>query len=346
MGGPAAFRPLSSAIVDVGLRLLALEQPAETEESGEGAPAVLAATIEDTVRRLTEHEEYIFENEDLTQLAVAEAFEYAVATNFPAQFVRNRLQQAPSLAGSFVSRSLRTARPYRKYSRVPTIDITPQVADAVRTFGGTTLGAFLRAQGVVLPARVRVHIYEAVTGTTLPKVARDGALSRTGKGRSAWSRLHPLTPEAGSLLLREPRLGVTVPGMYLRSRQRIAVGQRFYYLELLQPGSSIPTSTDGSPRPTEARVVIDLRKSQISAAVYLSETEAQQVAAAVQQGRGVPVLLQTMRRAIHALRFIPGDRSVIIRRELEEGEEFAAALVGRLAPEHSRPYGAKSKHGL
>lgn len=331
--GPQLSAPLSSAIVDVGLRLLTLEQPDEAEESAEAAPIVLAATIEDTVRRLTENEEYVFENEDLMQLAVAEAFEQAVATNFPARFVRPALQQAPSLSGSFVPRGVRSRRPYRKYNRVPTIEVSAQVADAVRTFGGTTLAAFLRAQGVQLPAKVRVHVFEAVAGTTLPKIARnDRALARVGKGRAVWSRLHPLTPQAAGLLLREPRLGVAVPGTYLRSRQRIGAGQRFYYLEPLQAGIAVPARPSTSARPTQARVVIDLRRSQISTAVYLSEADAQQVAAAVQQGRGVPVLLQTMRRALQTLTFKPGDRSVVIRRELEEGEEFAAALLGRLAP--------------
>jgi hypothetical protein len=332
--GPQLSAPLSSAIVDVGLRLLTLEQPTEAEESSEAAPAVLAATIEDTIRRLTEHEEYIFENEDLTQLAVAEAFEFAVATNFPARFVRPALQQAPSLGGSFVPRGIRSARPYRKYSRIPTVEISAQVADGVRTFGGTTLGAFLRAQGVPLPAKVRIHVFEAVTGTTLPKVARnDRALARVGKGRTAWSLLHPLTPQAAGLLLREPRLGTSVPGIYLRSRQRIAVGQRFYYLEPLQPGSAMPARAGGNLRPTEARIVIDLRLSQITTAVYLSEAETQQVAAAIQQGRGIPVLLQTVGKVIQALKFTPGDRSVVIRHEYEKGEELAAALVARIAPQ-------------
>lgn len=331
--GPQLSVPLSSAIVDVGLRLLTLEAPEEAEQPAEAAPAVLAATVEDTVRRLTEQEDYVFENEDLMQLAVAEAFEQAVATNFPARFVRPALQQAPSLGGSFVPRGIRTRRPYRKYNRVPTIEVTEQVAEAVRTFGGTTLAAALRAQGVRLPARVRMHVYEAVVGTTLPRIARnDRALMRVGSGRAAWSRLHPLTPQAAGLLLREPLLGATVPAVYLRSRQRIGTGQRFYYLEPLQAGAVVPARRGLAARPTQARVVVDLRTSSISTAVYLSETDAQRVAAAVQQGRGVPVLLQTMGRAFQRITFAPGDRSVVVRREFEEGEEFAAALLGRVAP--------------
>src|SRR5262245_808258 len=87
--GPQVSGPLSSAIADTGLRLISLEAEAgEAGESRDAAGAVaLASVIEDTVRRLAESEDYVFENEDLTQLATAEAFGQAVATHFPAQFV-------------------------------------------------------------------------------------------------------------------------------------------------------------------------------------------------------------------------------------------------------------------
>ncbi|WP_026927846.1 hypothetical protein [Granulicoccus phenolivorans] len=329
--GPQLSGPLSSAIVDVGLRMLTLEAETEAEQPAEAAPAVLAATVEDTVRRLAEAEDYVFDNEDLMQLAVAEAFERSVATNFPARYVRTALQQAPSLGGSFVPRGVRSQRPYRKYTRVPTIEVTEQTAEAVRSFGGTTLAAALRAHGVRLPARVRMHIYEAVAGTTLPRIARnDRALARLGAGPAVWARLHPLTPQAAGLLVREPRLGTAVPPIYLRSRQRIAVGQRFYFLEPLQVGQAARGGQSG--RPSQARIRIDLRTATVTTAVYLSEPDAQQIAAAVQQGRGAPVFLQTVGRAIRGITFAPGDRSVSVRGELEEGEEFAAALLGRLAP--------------
>ena len=55
------------------------------------------------------------------------AFSEAVSSHFPGQFLRSDLQQAPSLGGTFVARQPRAVRTYSKYSRVPEVEITPQV---------------------------------------------------------------------------------------------------------------------------------------------------------------------------------------------------------------------------
>ena len=165
------------------------------------------------------------------QLATAEAFSEAVATHFPPQFVRPGLQQAPSLGGTFVARRPRSVRTYRKYSRTPEVEVTAQIADAMPTFGGATLGAVLRAAGATFPVRARLHIYQAAAGTTVPRMMRVDRANGGGRGRSARRSVHPLTPAAAGMLLREPGLGVAVPAGFLRSRHRIAAGQRFYLLE-------------------------------------------------------------------------------------------------------------------
>jgi hypothetical protein len=88
--GPKLSGPLSNAIVDTGLRLVMLEAEGEASQahSNEAGPIALASVVEDTVRRLAENEDYIYENEDLMQLAVSDAFGEAVASNFPQRFVR------------------------------------------------------------------------------------------------------------------------------------------------------------------------------------------------------------------------------------------------------------------
>ena len=131
--GPQLSGPLSNAIVDTGLRLITLEAEAgEAGDSREAAgPVALASVIEDTVRKLAESEDYVFENEDLMQLATAEAFSQAVATHFPSQFVRPALQQAPSLGGTFVTRRPRSVRRFYKYTRTPDVEVTAQIADAI-----------------------------------------------------------------------------------------------------------------------------------------------------------------------------------------------------------------------
>lgn len=296
---PELAQPLSSAIVDTGLRLVSLEAESEAEQlADDAAPVALASVIEDTVRRVAEHEDYVFEDEALTQLAAAEALNEAVATHFPPRFVRPSLQQAPSLGGTFVARSPRRTRTYRKYSRVPEIELTPQIADALPTFGGSTVGAALRAAGAQLPFRARVHIYQAATGTTLPRMLR---LDRPAASRAQLDarQVHPLTVGAAGLLLREPRLGVEAPARFLRSRQRIAVGQRFYLLEPLGAASvALPLSAmqgeTAQTAPSRAWTSINARRGRVTVSLYLSESEAQQVAEGIRQGRGTLGLLQAL----------------------------------------------------
>lgn len=349
--GPNLSGPLSTAIVDTGLRLISLEQPESEENLDEAAPILLATVIEDTVRRLAENEEYVFEDEDLMQMAAAEAFSSAVATSFPARLVRPGLQQAPSIGGSFVARRPRSIRTYRKYSRVPEVELSAQLADALPSFGGVSVGAALRAAGARFPLRVRVHVYEAATGTTLPRLARlDRPIAGLARGHRGSRLLHPLTPAAAGLLLREPRLGVQVPESFLRSRHRIAVGQRFYFLQPIgmEGGLAAPQGVLGAAAartaPSQAWAVIDLIRSQITIALYLSEAEAQSTAVAIREGRGGPAILSALSATYNALdrSFGSPNGRVRIVRELEDREgilgramrmmtpNFAAALRRRL----------------
>jgi hypothetical protein len=350
--GPKLAQPLSVAIVDAGLKLITLEQSAELERADEAAPAVLAATIEDTVRRFAENEEYVYEDEDLLQLAAAEAFDYAVASNFPPRLVRTGLRQAAALDGSFVSRRIRSTHPYRKYSQIPEVELTQQIADALRSFGGRTIGAQIRAAGVTLPIRVRVHLYQATAGTTLPHLA---AFERTVLGnhgvRRSWEKFHPLTVEAAGLLFREPGLGVATSDRYLESRHRIAAGQRFYYLEpvgravSLSPvavasGSSRARAATSDLRTsapvgaTSSTVLLDLRGSNITVRLHISEADAQTLTKAIGAGHGKPAALALFAGAFRGIRLSTRHLSsrFNIQRESGESEEFAAAPLRRLQP--------------
>lgn len=340
--GPQLAKPLSSAIVDTGLRLATLESAEPGAGEDEGGPAVLAATIEDTVRRFAENEEFVFEDEDLAQLALAEAFDEAVAANFPAQFVRPDLRLAPSLGGSFVPKQPRSRSSYRKFSRIPEIEITPQIAAAVRVRSGTTLGAAMRAAGLPVPGNYRIHVFQSVPGTTLRRVAQ---VERRlpGLGRGGARRIWPLSPEAAATLLREPRLGTRVPGMYQRSSHRIAAGQRFFYLEptggtratALAGAAGAGAAALGADGVTQGWMHVDLVRSQVKIALYLSEAEAQATAAAIRQGRGIPALLKALSTAYDGVSrsFGDGTGRVVIVKELEEGEEFLGAVTRRLAPQ-------------
>jgi hypothetical protein len=327
--GPELKTPLSNAIVNAGLRLISLE----AESSGQGradetGPVAIASVIEDTVRRLAESEDYVFENEDLMQLAASEAFSQAVAAYFPPQFVREDLQEAPSLGGAFVTQRPRNVRSYSKFNRTPTVEVTSQMANALPGFGGSSVGAAMRAAGAKFPVQARMHVYKAKAGTTAATAIRHGQ----GGGRSSGPL--PLTPAAAGLLLREPRLGAHVPAGFMRTPRRIAVGQRFYVLEPLGPSSGFDHSQNraASARmmPGRAWISVNRPRAQITIGIYLSEAEAQRIVEVIRQGRGNSALLQALVTTFKEAANSSGGPPTISREEGEEFEEFAAQAAGQM----------------
>lgn len=303
---PAQAKPLANAIVDTGLRMVTLE--AEDEGSwgeSEVVPTALASIVEDTVRRFAENEDYVFEDEDLAQVELAEAFGEAVATHFPQDHVRAELQLAPSLGGAFVTRQARSLRPYSKYNRTPEIEVSAKMADRLPAFGGTSLGDATRAAGGTFPMRARMHVYQAKAGSTVPAMLRHDK-----RGRAS---AYPLTPGAAGMLLREPGLGGRVPTRFMKSPRRIAVGQRVYVLEPVSGGGS--GDDRARAKPSRSWLSISRGGAQIVAGVYLSEAEAQALAEAMRQGRGHGVLLKAL---VASLR-----KPSRVRSEAEDTEAFA-----------------------
>src|SRR5262249_11822767 len=189
---PAAAGQLSHAIVDTGLRLLSLEAPTETEVQ-QLAPQAIASAVEDTVRRVGELDETTLENPALLEAAVTEAFHEAAAENFPPQVLIPQLHEATA-GGTWVAMPLGKKRKYyKKYTRVFDVEITPQIADALK------LAGFLKDHlRVTTPVRARVHLYQATFGTTYHRVARlEQGVAGLGKGmRHARRMFHPLTVAA------------------------------------------------------------------------------------------------------------------------------------------------------
>ena len=327
---------LSSAIVDAGLRMLSLEAPVGAEANGPqvGYEAV-AQAVEDTVRRVSELDETVFEEPAQLEAAVTDAFHSAAAENFPPQMLLPEVQEASHPATWVVMPRGRRRRKhyYKKYTHVFDVEITPQLAESVTTFGGTKLAAVLKDQlGVVPPVRARVHLYQAIPGTTLRRIA---ALERTipglGKGAAA-IQLQPLTVEAAGALLQHPKLGRNVPGSYLSARGAVAIGQRFYYLEIAG-ARPIPTPTGaGAPavrRTTTVNVTLDFPKDEFRVFLYFGESDAQQAAAAIRKQDLTSVLVLTKRVADAGVSVaLSGDikRHVKILSEAPQEEIFGAAL--------------------
>jgi hypothetical protein len=326
---------LSTAIVDAGLRMLSLETPADAQGGPRLGYEAVVHAVEDTVRRVSELDEAVFEEPAQLEAAVTEAFHSAAAENFPPQVLVPEMHEAASVPATWVvmPRGKRRKHYYKKYTHVFDVEITPQLAESLTTFGGTKLAAVLKDQlGVVPPVRARVHLYQAIPGTTLRRIA---ALERTvpglGKGAGA-IQLQPLTVEVAGALLQHPKLGRNVPGSYRSARGAVAVGQRFYYLEIAGARPiSTPTGA-GAPvvrRTTTANVTLDFPKDEFRVFVYLGESDAQQAAAAIRKQDLTSVLLLTKRVADAGVSVaLSGDikRHVRILSEAPQEEIFGGAL--------------------
>ena len=288
--GPQAATALSRALVDVGLRLITLE--AEEEAPSQTAARAIVATLEDTIQRVSEfgfdHFDRLDESLEQQQLLEAvtnEAFFEATIAHFPSQLLdAQRLEDREMMLETGSQPGVWAYRPrprYKKYTRIYEITITPQIASQVSSFGAIRLDAFLRTRNVRLPVKARVHLFQAIPGTTLSRIALlEKRTPGLGSGaQSAWSQIHPLTEQVSGLLLSEPGLGKNVEARFLESRNMIAVGQRFYYLELPHSGGGVVTPTKGD-RPSEVNLTIDLRASQVRVAAFLSEPDAQKIVAA------------------------------------------------------------------
>lgn len=331
--GPQLARPLATSMVDAGLRLVSLE--AEGVDEAEAGAVAIASAVEDTVRRVAELDEATLDDDELLQLATAEAFADAVATSFPAALVKRGVQQAPSLGGSFVTRGVRGRRPYRRYSRVPEVELSEQIAEALPAFGGGTVLDELEAAGVGLPTQARVHVFEAIPGTTVAGLAESDARIAPAVRMG----LHPLTPGAAGVLLREPRLGVAVPRRFMGAEGRLAAGQRLYAIEPIEPiaagalGGESEAERRRARRPRGSRtlLVLDVRRKRLSVAVYLSEREAQRIAADVRRGPSASALLTALSRAFGRLRLSPGSRSIVVAASVSESEDLLGGALSAVA---------------
>ena len=284
---------LSTAIVDVGLRLFGLEVTPEDEANAAGA--AIAATVEETVRHVANLPDYVLDNQELLEGFVLEAFEKAAAANLPPVLSENSYEKRPELResnrirGTWVMLPLRGRKRYKKYTRIPEVKITPEIARTVKTFCGAPLTIFLRDRLGLSPGRTitaRVHLYEAIPGTMLSQICK-GEKYVPGLGvAEARSQLHPLTPEAAGMLLGHAGLGREVSSRYLDHQPTTAVGQRLYYLEIAGANPKAMPTPEGelvSQRASQVSVTFDFPSDQLRTSIFLSEADAQAIAVRLRQ---------------------------------------------------------------
>ena len=309
---------LSQAIASTGLSMMSLEAPVDVRAVASNA---LVGTVEDTVREVAGETSDTLEHPELLEATVASAFDRAAGRNFPPTMLKARhrhvqLGSATAAAPGHLQHPHRHhrhqphhgmwvrlphARWYRRYTTVLTARITPSIARQVHVFGGVTLEAFLRDHyGLTGEVSAPAHLYEALPGATLGRIAaHEKRTHGLGHARAAW-KLLPLTPEVAGMLLGEPGLGRKVDAQFLAKPQKIAVGERFYYLELHRaggPGTGGAASAAAgghAPRSSQVNVRVDMNKHRIHVLLHLSEADAQEAAAKLRgkESMGVAKMLR------------------------------------------------------
>jgi hypothetical protein len=337
--GKAQAVPLSRALVDTGLRLVSLEATDEPQlESG----YALASTLEDTISNVAQQApEGAWESEAVLEAFVREAFQTAASAHFPDSMIRPELHEAAQSSGAWVALPGGTRRKhYKKYTRVLDVTVTPQMAAGLKSFGGKTVLAVLRdklALPVGAPVQARVHLYEALAGSTLPDIAmHEKSVRGLGSSRrEAWSLLHPLTPEAAGILLNEPGLGREVDPKFLADRTHVSVGQRFYFLEI--PGSrprmvSGPRGGRRSARLTQTNITLDFPKRELRVYLFYAEADAQSLSTQLRARTPAAAIIAALKTGLKArltsmFSGVP-TRAVRVIHEAVPTEQFKSPVIG------------------
>lgn len=311
--GKRYARPLSRAVVDLGLRYAGLEV-SEDDGASVGAEAV-AYTVEDTVRRLAALPEQSLQDAETLEANTIATFEAAAAAYLPdvlpGQVYDSRpdLRESCDRPGFWAGMPLGSrAKLYRKMTGgVSEIGVCPHTLARVRTWRGQTLASHLRNRlGVDIGRRLnaRVQLYEVMPGGGLQDIARsDPDLQIAGRA-PAWMLLHPLTREAAGMLLHEPGLGRAVPARYLDHPARSpAVGQRFFFLQIADAMPQVFAAAHRAPflrRPSEVTLCLNLVRNRLVADIFLSEARAQEIAAGLRSGITPAAAAATTLRALVA----------------------------------------------
>ena len=353
--GPESAPALSRAIVDAGLKLMTLE--VSSQDEARAAASSIAATVEETVRRVSALPDYVLDNQELLEGFALEAFEQAAAANLPPVLSEAIYRERPDLLESnsrtcWVMLPLRRRKRYKKCGRTFKVRISPYMAGEIESFEGP-LADYLQDQlGVEEGAEVEaeVSLYEALPGTTLPDIAREESETPGAAGATGAAQLHPLTTKAAGLLLGEPKMGRNAPPG--TGRRSVGVGQRLYHLSI--PGRRPLTApgTNGRTlrRTGGLRVTLDCPKDEIRIRIFLSEVKAQRLAVQLRRqshpGTGATWFQKYVgRRLPPILRGERLSRIRLIQPGLPPGESLGTALK-RLPPEVSVALTAKLQESV
>lgn len=281
---------LSRLLVDKGFTMLNLETGGTASAGG-----AVAEVVENTLRQIPEFPQYVLEDRQLFERYVVNAFEQSAAAYLPDLLPEQAYQAQPALRESnehsVMWKNEESEEPdgNKILSEVIDTELTPYTAAEIRTFGGIPLSVFLRDKlgiNVTTTIPVRVHLFESAPRRDLYQIAQKAKGVRgLGSGaRSAWMQLHPLTSVAAGLLMREPGLGCKKKQCL--QQRKSGRGHRYYYLEIdgARPQYFQPlTGKQVLRRHTQLRALLNFPASEAALTLYLSEHDAQAIAACLRK---------------------------------------------------------------
>ena len=286
-------KPLAASIIDVGMSAIGFE--VNESNKSDLAYEAIANVVQETIQNLGTLSEATIQDQEALTLQLLEAFETAAANNFPPKYIKEQLRPSTQ-PGVWVTMPRKGPKHmYKKFTKVFSVTIDPQSAQAVKTFRDLPLANFLKDKLSLDPSKpiqAKVHLYETIPGTKISKISKfENVPGFNASQPFAWVQLHPLNKHAASLLLKEPALGKDADAKVTAKRHRTTVGQRFYYLEISGAKLRIPPvnhathkhhkhGKPGTPKPSQSgdiQGVINFIKSEISFNYYFSEEEAKTI---------------------------------------------------------------------
>ncbi|MFI0240422.1 hypothetical protein [Streptomyces sp. NPDC016845] len=342
MVGPGPAKQIARPIVDVGMKLIGLEVPAEAETDVAGE--ALAATVETTARRALALPAAVQDDRLLLDAAVQQFFAEAAAVHLPGRLLRADLPERESDhdSGVWVLMPRSAAPRYRflKYTRPFEIQVSRQVARAVPWPDGGTLESHLLDRGVQRwPTTAEAHLYEMLPGGHLGHLRHDDSLrGSTGEADGTAEEVAPLTPEIAGLLLGEPGLGRPAPASAPgrggpTARPGAAPGRRFVRLRPTGHAAGRAAGRAAGPR---ARLGVHLDSAatppRLKIALRLSERQGQEVLSLLTRAEG-PDLPGALRKVqqVHQRFLIPRLTDRLVQRSLLPDTAAAKAAAEQLA---------------
>lgn len=351
--GKKYAKPLSRALVNAGMKLLKLETPDELHRM---AGETLANTVEGAVESfLINTPAEAYENEMMLEHYAHSAIDKAVSNNFPTDLIRKNLRDT-NRRGVWImrSRGSKVKRFKKYYSHKPIkVSISNKKAKKLLSFGRKNLMGFLKEQ-LGLPIDTQeidadLHLYEAINGTTLSAIS-NAEMEVSGLGTStpsSWNQFHPLTSEAAAILMPEDvGIGRDVDKSFLESRNRIAVGQRFYFLEI--PGAQMiqarPMLNNENKigginyeqpiRTSEINVSLDFSEKQITIFNYFSEASSSELAMQLRSGKSASAIIglveKSLRDGLSEVLSGTVPLNLVIKRETQASEKYIESLYPSL----------------